>query len=182
MKKIIPLIILIAIFGMCSSISQANSQIHLKPGGNNIDLNGDGIPDVVFSAIYDNNTSHPGATLSIYIRQKNNWYIVPVPDDDGFIWTDLKLSASVIKIAGVELYRYKSKVYLVRAVKDAGQAEHEDLTDSSRVKFSRFLLAHNNDDPGTATFYWESAGVYITKDSFDDVDEAFKCLEMENFK
>lgn len=182
MKNTIPLIILIAIFGMRPSISQANSRIHLKTGVNNIDLNGDGIPDVVFSAIYDNNTSHPATTLSIYIRQKNTWYIVPVPDDDGFIWTDLKLSASVLKIAGVELYRYKSKVYLVRAVKDSGHAEREDLTDSSRVKFSRFLLAHNNDDPGTAIFYWESAGVYITKNSFDDVDEAFKHLEMEDFR
>lgn len=162
-------------------MSDAATRIHLKSGVNNIDLNGDGIPDIVFSAIYDNNTSHPGATLSIYIRQNNTWYIVPVPDD-GFLWTDLKLSASVLKIAGIELYRYKGKVYLVRALKDTGQAGRGDPADSSPVKFSRFLLANNDDDPGTAVFYWESAGMYITKDSFDDVDEAFKCLEMDKFK
>lgn len=182
MKNTISLIILIVIFGMRPSVSEAATRIHLKSGVNNIDLNSDGIPDVVFSAIYDNNTSHPGSTLSIYIRQNNTWYIVPVPDDNGFTWTDLKLSASVLKITGIELYRYKGKAYLVRALKDSGQAGRGDLTDSSPVKFSRFLLANNNDDPGTSVFYWESAGVYITKDSFYDVDEAFKYLEMEKFK
>lgn len=163
------------------TMSQADTRIHLKSGVNNIDLNGDGVPDAVFSATYDNNTSHPGATLSIFIRQKNAWYIVPVPDDDGFTWTDLKLSASVLKIAGVELHHYKSRVCLIRAVKYAGSAGRGDLTDKSPVKFSLFRLADNNDDPGTAVFYWEASGVYITQDAFDDVDQAFKRLDMEKF-
>ncbi|MCL6723092.1 carbapenem self-resistance protein CarG family protein [Enterobacter ludwigii] len=181
MKLSIPLIILFTVLGSRPAMSQTDTRIHLKQGVNSIDLNGDGIPDAVFSAIYDNNTSHPGATLSIFIRQKNAWYIVPVPDDDGFTWTDLKLSASVLKIAGVELYHKKGRVYLIRAVKYTGRTGRGDLTDKSPVKFSRFLLADNNDDPGTAVFYWEAAGVYITKDTFDNVDEAFKRLDMEKF-
>lgn len=164
------------------ALSQADTHIYLKKGLNSIDLNDDGIPDTVFSATYDNNTSHPSETLNIFIRQGKDWFIVPVPDDDGFTWTDLRLSASTLKVSGIELHRYKGRVYLIRAVKYAGSSGGGDLTDKSRVRFSRFRLEENNDDPGTSAFYWDPAGIYLTEQTFDEVNEAFLVLDMEKFR
>ncbi|CAI1827011.1 Uncharacterised protein [Serratia marcescens] len=164
------------------TIAQANARIHLSKGLNSIDLNGDGISDAVFSATYDNNTSHPNETLNIFIRQGQTWLIVPVPDDDGFTWTDLKLSASALKVGCIELHRYQGKVYLVRAVKFVESSDDGDLTDKTRVKFSRFRLEESNDDPGTPAFYWGAAGVYSTEHTFETVDEAFQTLDMERFR
>ncbi len=173
---------LIAILISLPASAHADSRIYLKKGLNSIDLNEDGIPDTVFSATYDNNTSHPSDTLNIFIRQGKNWLIVPVPDGDGFTWTDLKLSASTVKITGTELHRYKGHVYLIRAIKYAGSAGGGDLTDKTRVRFSRFWLEENNDDPGTSVFYWGQAGTYLSEQTFDEVDEAFQILDMEKFR
>jgi len=162
--------------------SQADTRIHLNKGLNSIDLNEDGIPDTVFYATYENNTSHPSDTLNIFIRQGKNWLIVPVPDDDGFTWTDLRLSASTLKISGTELHRYKGCVYLIRAIKYADRSGGADLTDKTRVRFSRFRLKENNDDPGTSVFYWDLAGIYLTEQTFDEVNEAFQILDIEKIR
>lgn len=177
-----PFIMLAAMLLSFPASSQADTRIDLNKGLTSIDLNGDGLPDAVFSATYDNNTSHPSETFNIFIRQEKNWFIVPVPDDDGFTWTDFRLSASALKISGTELHRYKGRVFLIRATKYAGSASDGDLTDKSRVRFSRFRLKQNNDDPGTSVFYWDLAGTYISEQTFDEVDEAFKSLNMENFR
>lgn len=174
-------IVLTAALVSFPALPQSSSQIHLSNGLNSIDLNSDGLPDAVFSATYDNNTSHPGDTLSIFIRHDKNWFIVPVPDDDGFTWTDLKLSGSALKISGIELHHYNGRVYFVRAVKYAGNDGGEDMTDKLRVKFSRFQLEENRSDPGTSLFFWDLAGSYITEQRFDDVDEAFQTLDMGKF-
>lgn len=177
-----PFIMLTAMLISLPVSSQADTRIYLNKGLTNLDLNNDGIPDAVFAATYDNNTSHPGETLNIFIRQGKNWFIVPVPDDDGFTWTDFRLSASALKISGTELHRYKGRVYLIRANKYAGSSGSVDVTDKSRVRFSLFRLEENTDDPGTSVFFWDPAGVYITKQSFDDVDDAFKTLDIEKFR
>ncbi|MFE0588089.1 carbapenem self-resistance protein CarG family protein [Pantoea vagans] len=177
-----PFIMLTTILISLPASSQADTRVHLNKGLNSIDLNGDGIPDTVFSATYDNNTSHPSETLNVFIRQGKNWFIVPVPDDDGFTWADLRLSASALKISGTELHRYKGRVYLIRAVKYAGSAGGGNLTDKTRVRFSRFRLEENNDDPGTSVFYWDPAGIYLTEHTFDEVNEAFQILDMEKFR
>ncbi|CCJ72192.1 CpmJ protein [Cronobacter condimenti 1330] len=43
--------------------------VALKDGPNTLDLNQDGIADLLLSATYDNNTSHPSSTLTIYIQK-----------------------------------------------------------------------------------------------------------------
>lgn len=175
-------IILTATLISLPGYSSADTRINLEKGLNSIDLNNDGIPDTIFSATYDNNTSHPSDTLNIFIRQGKEWLIVPVPDDDGFTWTDLKLSASTLKISGTELHRYKESVYLIRAIKYASSDGGGDLTDKTRVRFSRFRLRESRDDPGTSVFYWEPAGLYFTEQTFDEVNEAFETLDMEKFR
>ncbi|WP_430914156.1 carbapenem self-resistance protein CarG family protein [Pantoea eucrina] len=120
--------------------------------------------------------------LLTFLSARKSWLIVPVPDDDDFTWTDLRLSASTLKISGTELHRYEGRFYLIRATKYVGSDGDGDLTDKSRVRFSRFRLVQNNDDPGTSVFYWDPAGIYLTEQTFDDVNEAFQILDMEKFR
>lgn len=177
MNKILLLITVLLVSN--SALCQSNTRIHLKTGVNNIDLNNDGIADTLFMATYDNNTSHPSETLTVFVKSGKNWFIVPVPDDDGFTLADFRLSGSALKVNGVELHRFKGVAYLIRGVKYAGNG---DITDSSKVKFSRYRLAGNNDDPGTSAFYWEAAGSYLTEQTFNSVDDAFQTLTMERFR
>lgn len=65
-----PFIILTAILISLPASLQADTHIYLKKGLNSIDSNGDGIPDAVFSATYDNKTSHPSKTLNIFVSQE----------------------------------------------------------------------------------------------------------------
>ncbi|MFV9670298.1 carbapenem self-resistance protein CarG family protein [Pantoea sp. KXB25] len=182
MKLNIAFIALATMLISLCAFSQTDTRLYLNTGLNSLDLNNDGIPDAIFAATYDNNTSHPSETLNIFIRQEKNWFIVPIPDDEGFTWTDLRLSASTLKVSGTELHRYKQHVYVVRATKYAGSSGNEDVTDTLPVRFSRFRLEENSDDPGTSVFYWAPAGSYLTKQTFDDVDKAFKTLDMEKFR
>ncbi|STQ59863.1 carbapenem self-resistance protein CarG family protein [Pseudescherichia vulneris] len=162
-----------------SVLCQNNTRVHLKTGVNTIDLNNDGTADTVFMATYDNNTSHPSETLTVFVKTGKSWFIVPVPDDEGFILADFRLSGSALKVNGVELHQLNGIVYLIRGVKYAANG---DITDGSKVKFSRYSLAANNDDPGTSAFYWEAAGSYLTEQIFNSVDDAFQTLAMEKFR
>lgn len=175
-------ILLATILVSHSAVCGSETRINLKEGINSIDLNNDGIPDNVFMATYDNNTSHPSQTITVFVNQGKNWFILPVPDDDGFTWADLRLSASTLKVSGFELHRYKNHVYLVRALKYAGKTGSEDISDKSRVKFSRYCLVENHTDPGTSVYNWDVAGSFITENTFNDVDEAFQSLSMEAFR
>lgn len=180
MRKIV--ILLATILVSHPAVCGNETRINLKEGVNSIDLNNDGVPDNVFMAIYDNNTSHPSQTLTVFVNQGKHWFILPVPDDDGFTWADFRLSASALKISGFELHRYKSHVYLVRALKYAGETGSEDISDVSRVKFLRYRLAENHTDPGTSVYDWNAAGSFVTEKKYNDVDEAFQSLSMEAFR
>lgn len=174
------ILFLIAALLVCNSaFCKINTRIHLKTGVNNIDLNNDGIADSIFMATYDNNTSHPNETFTVFVKSGKNWFIVPVPDDDGFTLADFRLSGSALRVNSVELHRFKGIAYLIRGVKYAGNG---DISDSSKVKFSRYKLATSNNDPGTSAFYWEAAGSYLTAQIFNSVDDAFQTLNMEMFR
>ncbi|EOC0210273.1 carbapenem self-resistance protein CarG family protein [Cronobacter dublinensis] len=155
--------------------------VALKDGPNMLDLNQDGIADLLLSATYDNNTSHPSSTLTIYIQKDHAWLIVPVPDGEGFTWSDFRLSASTTKISGYELYQANHIFYLVSAVKVADASESADLTDATAVTFTRYRIASNTQDPGVSAFFWQPAGTYTTDTSFNDIDDAFRTLNMDKF-
>lgn len=97
------------------AFSAEYSKVMLKKGVNMLDVNGDGLKDIVIDAIFDNNTSHPNHTMTIFIKNKNGEYnIIPVPNDTGFTWSDFSLSASTIKITNYQLYK-KTMVILSSA-------------------------------------------------------------------
>ena len=174
-------VMLAAMLVSLPAASQPDTRIHLNKGMTSFDLKNDGISVTVFSATYDNNTSHPSDTLNVFIKKGKNWFILPVPDDDGFTWTNFRLSASTLQISGYELHRYKRRIYIIRAVKYTSNSGDGDLTDKLRVRFSRFRLEENTNDPGTSVYYWAPAGIYHTEQTFEEVNQAFQTLDMEKF-
>jgi hypothetical protein len=150
------------------------SKVMLKKGVNMLDVNGDGVKDIVIDAIFDNNTSHPNHTMTIFIKNKKGEYnIIPIPNDTGFTWSDFSLSASTIKITNYQLYKKANGYFVVSAYKLASKQHGEDVTDALPVKFSRYDIKINDQDPGVSLFYWELTRAYVTKERYSDTDEAF---------
>ncbi|MGK3114737.1 carbapenem self-resistance protein CarG family protein [Candidatus Pantoea formicae] len=169
---------------LCGTAEAADltTQVVFPTGASNIDLNHDGVPDLLVSAAFDNNTSHPSQTLSAFINKNGNWYILPVPDDDGFTWSDFRLAGSSDKIIGFELHNIHGAYFLIRAEKYAADHSSEDLTEEAKIKFSKYRVAESSEEPGAPVFYWQLSGSYITSEPYFDVDEAFKKLDVTAFK
>lgn len=159
-----------------------NTLVKLKDGPNYIDLNHDGIMDIIFVASFDNNTSHPNHTATIFIKNDQGWSIIPIPEDSGFSWSDFSLSASIIKIVDFELHKYKNTYFMVKGTKFSGKLNDADLTDDTLVMFSRYKITSNKVDPGVPEFYWQPAGNYLTSKKYIHVNDAFQSLDMSNFK
>lgn len=167
-----------------SSLTYAHTDyVSLKNGINLIDINADGVKDIIFSACYDNNTSHPSQTITVFIKNIYGGYnIVPYPEASGFTWSDFSLSASTTKIYGYKLIRSKNKYFMVSAEKFVTAQNSSDVSDSMRVKVNRYIMVESRNDPGVPAFQWNQAGSYITKENYNDVDDALKKIKMDAFK
>lgn len=168
--------LLMLLFGVCFSAAGAAGEmkaVRLKEGINYLDVNGDGIKDLVISAQFDNNTSHINHAMTIYIRKPDGGYsIVPVPDDSGFSWFDFSLSASVIQISSYQLYQAARGYYIVRADKLTGGEYGDDAAERLPVKFTRYALAENHDIPGQPLYTWQQRAVWISAQRYEDADQA----------
>ncbi|MEC5344290.1 spore coat protein CotH [Brenneria populi] len=175
-------IVLLTMFslGVC-----AGEQTHvlLRDGVNRIDLNGDGTDDLLLRAVFDNNTSHPVNTLTIFIKDREgNYNIVPIPDGEGFTWGDFSLSASVIKIIDYRLYKENGRYYMVSANKVMDKRTGEDVSDALPVKLVRYELKANTDDPGVSAYFWDYIHAYVTARKYSSVDDAFAELNFAGRK
>ena len=148
-----------------------------------LDINGDGLKDIVIYAKFDNNTSHPNNTMTLFIKNKNGEYnIVPALDDSGFTWSDFSLSASTTKITDYRLYKKANGHFVVNAYKLATKQNGEDVSDELPVKFSRYDIKTNHESPGVSLFYWDLTKTYISKERYRDTDEAFNHLSLEELE
>jgi len=158
-----------------NSFSSSSSRVMLKDGINLLDINGDGVKDLIIDSRFENNTSHPNNTMTIFIKNKQGKYhIVPVPNDLGFTWSDFILSASTVKISGYALYKKNPGHFIVSAHKLTGGKYGDDVADALPVKFIRYDMNTYQDAPGVPPFSWEYTSAYITSEKYLDIDEAFK--------
>ena len=166
-----------------SSFSLASSQVTLKEGVNQLDINGDGIADLIIDSWFENNTSHPNKTMTIFIKSRQGkFHIVPVPNDIGFTWSDFILSASTIKISGYALFKKKSGHFIVSAHKITGGAYGDDVSDALPVKFIRYDMSAYEEAPGVPPYSWEYTSAYTTTEKYLDVDEAFQYFNVGMLK
>lgn len=71
---------------------------------------------------------------------------------------------------------------MVSAEKFVTAQNGSDVSDLTRVKISRYIMVEGGNDPGIPAFQWNQAGSYITKQKYNDVDDALKNIKMDDFK
>lgn len=177
--KILLTLILLVTFSANANIA---SKVTLKQGVNLLDINSDNGTDIVIYGIFDNNTSHPNKTMTILIKNNHEYNIVPLPHGEGFTWSDFSLSASTIKISDYQLYQQDNRYFIVSAYKVMSEDNGQDISDNLPVKFSRYDIKLNNDDPGVSRYHWELSKSYVTKTNYIDTDEAFNHLDLSQLQ
>ncbi|MCC8423226.1 carbapenem self-resistance protein CarG family protein [Photorhabdus thracensis] len=161
-------LIFIFIFSF-KAFSHCGNKVNLKDGINLIDLNGDGKKDVVFYAKFENNTSHPSNTLTVFIKNESGKFnIVPLPNDTGFTWFDFKLSASEIKVQDYELRVKNGVYYIILSIKQ----KKGDIFESSPIEFIIYKMAYNDADAGISDYYWAYFDKFVTKRKYKSVNHA----------
>ena len=164
-------------------LADEGSKITLKEGINLLDINGDGVDDLVVYSRFENNTSHPNNTVTIFmIDRQGKYHILPVANDIGFTWSDFILSASTIKIADYALYKKPEGYFIVSAHKLTGDNYGEDVSDDLPVKFTRYDINSYQDAPGVPPYFWEYRGAYITAEKYHDIDDAFPHFDASMLK
>ncbi|SFN75449.1 carbapenem self-resistance protein CarG family protein [Xenorhabdus japonica] len=159
------------------TLSCNGSKVNLNNGANFLDLNGDGKKDVVFYAEFENNTSHPSNTLTIFIKNKDKIFnIIPVPNDNTFTWFDFKLSSSEIKIQDYELRVKNGTYYMILSKKKINK---EDVFGESPVEFITYEIKYNNEDAGISDYYWDYVNEFITKNKYKSVSDAISEFDEE---
>lgn len=154
----------------------------LKQGVNVVESSSLNTSVIFVRSVYDNNTSHPSNTLSVFVKHKNEWHITSTPDDDGFIWSDILLSASTVKIVGYKVLSYNGSLHIIKAVKNAGVNDNVDLSGKSKVDFKKFTLSRNDIEPGVPIYTWNTSGSYLSDKEYIDVDVALEDVELRKFK
>ncbi len=150
--------------------------VTLTPGANVIDINNDGCDDYIMLAQFDNNTAYPNRGMSFFIGKPDGGFsIVPVADNDYFIWFDYWLSASAIAIADTRLYRSDSSYYLVSAHKIG-----DDLSDTQPVSFNVYQLNETCHDPGMPLYSWQVMKTFTSSQPYLSVEQAFSEIEQIN--
>ena len=177
------LILLFSLLISFSVCAKESSRVTLREGVNTLDINGDGLNDLVVYSKFENNTSHPNQTMTIFVvdRQKK-YHILPVANDTGFTWSDFILAASTIKIADYALYKKQKGYFIVSARKLGGGKNGDDMSDNLPVKFTRYDMNTDQNTPGVPLYSWEYKSAYITAEKYPDIDEAFKHFQPERLK
>ncbi|KUI96591.1 carbapenem self-resistance protein CarG family protein [Vibrio sp. MEBiC08052] len=142
----------------------------LNSGLNHLDLNSDGILDAVFYSRFDNNTSHPDPTLSVYIKDSDATYsIVPTPAGDRFTLFGINVSVSNILVRSFGFIKTSKQVYLVVAVK-SGDSPHL----KQFFKFKLYQIEKNLEHPGIPLYGWTQVGEKISKNKYMSADVAIR--------
>ena len=155
--------------------------VRLRNGANDVDLDGDGGLDLVFSAWRENYNAHGYTTTRFYWQKRDSvpgprWQLVPFfdakggPEKDGFS----TLEGADCILSDLRLLRPGSSAgksaLVVAATRDAGSS----YVDSAAVTFTVYTLERN--DRGEAG--WPARRLQLTRtfrarDRYCDVGEAF---------
>ena len=143
--------------------------VDLAAGVNTIDLNHDGLEDLVMLAQYDDNTTHPSMGIAFLIaRPEGDYALAPVVNNDNFIMFDSSLSATADKTIDYRLYRLGPVYYLISAHKLG-----DDLFDTQPVLFSIHQLEEARNDPGFPRYSWQLKRKFISTRCYGSVDKSF---------
>ncbi|MBU2708422.1 hypothetical protein KCM76_20685 [Zooshikella marina] len=164
---------LISIWGTASEYEV----IKLKNGSNQLDLNGDGVKDIVFKGMFDNNTSFVNYSYTFFIKTKYNDFIhVPIGESHSdIIYWDGRLSGIGYLYQDLKLIKFKSILLLVTAVK-----ENHGSFDKEKGLLSFYFLKKGAQHPGQIPYQWIRYNSKHSENKYYSVDEAFDEISDED--
>jgi len=150
--------------------------VPLNFGPNKVDMNGDGVNDVIFLGRRENFNAHGFTTFTFYIDTDNTWYIVPFDNKkdaeekeylstsegaDGFL-QDIRVL--------VPDSSSNAPTTIVVGVRDFG----ESFADAAPVKFIIYQLTRNDEGiPGWPPFYFQETQTIHGRKKYNDINQAF---------
>jgi Carbapenem resistance protein CarG-like len=156
--------------------------VPLRDGPNNIDIDGDGRPDVVFLALRDNFNAHSYHVVTFYRRGSTDnpaWQVVPFEDGLG-VKSQLDGDAfrthngADCQLRGIALLRQpastREPITVVVGERDFGQS----YADTARVTFVVYRIVRNDaGTPGWPAVYFQPDRTIEAKSKYCDVNDAF---------
>jgi hypothetical protein len=156
--------------------------VPLRNGPNDIDIDGDGRPDLVFVAWRDNSNAHGYERVSFYRRGNTDdpkWQVVPFegmdnglsgqPDADSFR-TNQGADCMLRGMAVVRKPSAGEPITVVVGERDFGQS----YADAANVKFVVYSITRNDKSiPGWPAVYFQRDRTIEAKSKHCDVNEAF---------
>lgn len=166
MKKLVKFTLLI----MLNCFANGSDIINIKNitnGINYIDLNNDGVKDLVLKGHYHNISAHDYDTFSFYINYKiyNDTYQIVKTTPEEFIITNQNGADCQLKTIKIVNIDNKNKILVVS--REFGAS----YTDYQTVNFSIFNIGF---DDISRTFSLEQEKTYQTTQKYCDVNEAIK--------
>jgi hypothetical protein len=157
--------------------------ISLRNGTNEIDINGDGLKDLIFIAWRENYNAHGFDIFSFYlqfksdIRPKEKWYLVPFFNESGvpsreYLGTEMGADCILTDLRVIRPRSPKNApVTIVIGARDFG----ESYADKASVTFLIYELRYNKaGSPGAPPYYFQQAKTIQGQNKFCDINEAFQ--------
>ncbi|MDD5543021.1 MAG: hypothetical protein PHX83_07575 [Acidobacteriia bacterium] len=190
-RLVIALVILLATISANSAAPEQTKAfkgfevIPLRNGPNEIDINGDGLKDLIFIAWRENYNAHGFDIITFYlqvksdhdIQPKEEWYLVPFFDEGGVPdKTSLKteMGADCI-LSDIRVIRpvspKKGPVTIVVGIRDLG----ESYADEASIKFLVYELRYTKEGiPGKPPYYFQQSKTIPGQEKYCDINNAFQ--------
>ena len=186
------LITLVILITAASAISAVPDQtkafkgcevIGLRNGVNEIDINGDGLKDLIVIRWRENYNAHGFDIVTFYlqfksdVRPKDKWRLVPFFNETGVSEkTDFstEMGADCI-LCDIRVVRpaspKKAPVTIVIGVRDFG----ESYAEKASVTFIVYELRYNKEgDPGKPPYYFQRTKTIPGRNKYCDINDAFQ--------
>ncbi|WP_074012956.1 hypothetical protein [Candidatus Sodalis sp. SoCistrobi] len=161
--------LLLALFVSVSATGANLTPVPLVPGGNQVDIDNNGKPDLVILGQFDNNHTHNCHGISFFIHHPDGGFsMVPVANSDKFVWLDNRLTASSAKVLVNRLFHDGRRYYLVKAQKYGA-----NLYTLLPVKFTLYLLGKHQGEPGEPHYRWHAWRSFLSQQRYASVEESF---------
>jgi hypothetical protein len=158
--------------------------IPLRNGANRIDLNGDGVKDLIFLAWRENYNAHGFDIYTFYLNAsslkdaslpKDPWYLIPFFDEKGAANTYTTAMGADFILSDIRILQPKSSdrapVLAVIGVRELGLSYAEEAS----VKFIIYEMKANREGVvGQPPCYFQQARIIPVTKKYRDVNEAFQ--------
>jgi len=157
-------------------LSALADNLNLKYGANLIDLNADGLQDIVLKMYWDNSNAHSSDTYMIALNAGGTFLEIPLGDDAKYsITTTEGASCLGQDISYLRDFSFRKNETGWLEVTEFRRGFGKSYGDSQSVTITTYKLVKNPDPlPGFAVSFLKPIKKYVTREKYCDVRELMK--------